>query len=95
MLIEGFTEAGLWDDALELAKAVYGGIEDNVRNTQLRLQISLWLMACDFEDAIDENDAGRIERIGKEFRAALTAIEEDNETHKVRRDPLRGLLGSD
>jgi len=95
VLIEGFTEAGLWEDALELAKAIHSGIEDNIRNTQLRLQISLWLMACDFEEAISKNDAGRIERIGKEFQTALTAIEEDNETHKVRRDPLRGLPGAD
>lgn len=94
VLIEAFTGANLWEDALDLSAAVYQGIADNIRNLQIRLQMSLWRLACDFEDAIGKNDADRIERIGKEFRAALTAIEEDDAAHRVRRDPLRGLSGT-
>jgi hypothetical protein len=94
MLVERFTGANLWEDALDLTKAVYQGIEDNIRNTSVRLQMSLWMLACDFEDAIDKNDTERIGRAGKEFREALAAIEEDDAQHKVRRDPLRGLSGT-
>jgi hypothetical protein len=94
VLIEAFTAANLWKDALDLSTAVYEGIQDNIRNVPIRLQMSLWMLACDFEDAIDKNDADRIERTGKEFRAALIAIEEDDAAHRVRRDPLRGLSGT-
>jgi hypothetical protein len=91
VLIESFTSAGLWAGALELSKAAYDGIEDTTRNKQLRLHSALRMVACDFELAIHQNDAARIEKLGKEFRAALTAIEEDNAANKIRRDPLRGL----
>jgi hypothetical protein len=94
LLIESFTSAGLWADALELSKAAYDGIEDTIRNTQVRLHSALRMIACDFEAAVSQNDAARIEKLGKDFRAALTAIEEDYEANKVRRDPLRGLPGA-
>jgi hypothetical protein len=94
VLIERLTGANLWTDALDLTKSVYQGIEDNIRNTPVRLQMSLWMLACDFEDAVGMNDTGRTERAGKEFRATLTAIEEDNAAHRERRDPLRGLSGT-
>jgi hypothetical protein len=91
VLIEAFTSAGAWAEAVELSKAAYDGIEDTIRNTQLRLHSALRMIACDFEAAISQNDAARIEKLGKDFRAALTAIEEDYAANKVRRDPLRGL----
>lgn len=94
VLIERFTSAGLWAEALELAKAAHDEIEDNVRNTQIRLHASLRMIACDFEDAVSENDAARASRLAEEFDAAQAAIEEDYETHRVRRDPLRGLSGA-
>ena len=94
VLIERFSLAGLWAEALELAKGAHDQIEDNVRNTQIRLHASLRMIACDFEDAVSKNDATRTDRLRKEFDAAQAAIEEDYETHRVRRDPLRGLSGA-
>jgi hypothetical protein len=94
VLIEAFSAAGLWDDGLELSKAAYDGIEDNVRNTPLRLHSALRMIACDFEAAVYQNDGTRIEKLSKEFHAALTAIEEDHAANSVRRDPLRGLSGT-
>jgi hypothetical protein len=94
ILIERFTAAGLWAEALEVAKAAHDQIEDNVRNTQIRLHASLRMIACDFEDAVSKNDAARASRLAQEFDAAQAAIEEDYETHRVRRDPLRGLSGA-
>jgi hypothetical protein len=94
ILIEGFTRAKLWEDALDLSRAVYQGIENSIRTTPVRLQMSLWMLACEFEEAIGKNDADRTEQAGKEFLAALTAIEEDNAANRERRDPLRGLSGT-
>jgi hypothetical protein len=94
VLIERFTAAGLWAEALELAKAAHDQIEDNVRNTQIRLHASLRMIACDFENSVSKNDTARAIRLAKEFDAAQAAIEEDYETHRVRRDPLRGLSGA-
>jgi hypothetical protein len=91
VLIESFTSAGAWAEAVELSKAAYDGIEDTIRNTQLRFHSALRMTACDFEAAVSQNDAARIEKLGKDFRAALTAIEEDYAANKDRRDPLRGL----
>jgi len=94
LLIEAFTTAGLWDDALAVSKAAHDGVEDKIRNTPLRLHSALRMIACDFEVAVHQKDGMRIETLGREFHAALTAIEEDHEAHKVRRDPLRGLSGT-
>jgi hypothetical protein len=94
VLIERFTAAGLWAEALELAKAAHDQIEDNVRNTQIRLHASLRVIACDFEDAVSRNDTAGASRLAKEFDAAQAAIEEDYETHRVRRNPLRGFSGA-
>ena len=94
LLIEAFTTAGLWDDALALSKAAHDGIEDNIRNTPFRLHSALRMTACEFEVAVHQKDGARIETLGKEFHAALIAIEEDHEANKVRRDPLRGLSGA-
>jgi hypothetical protein len=91
VLIEAFTSAGARAEAVELSRAVYDGIEDTTRNKPLRLHLSLRMIACEFEAAVSENDGPGIERLGKEFRAALAAIEEDNAANKDRRNPLRGL----
>ena len=93
-MVEAFTSAGSPEDGLAIAKAAYDGIEDTIRNTQFRLHAALRIIACDFEDAVGKNDAARIEQLGKAFRAALAAIEEDHAANRVRRDPLRGLSGT-
>jgi hypothetical protein len=91
VLIELFTSAGAWADAVELSKAVYDGIQDTTRNKPLRLHASLRMIACDFEAAVNDSDGPRMVRLGQEFQAALAAIEEDNAANKDRRNPLRGL----
>jgi len=91
VLIELFTSAGAWSEAIELSKAAYDSIEDTTRNKPLRLHAALRMIACDFEAAVNDNDGSRTGRLGQDFQAAVAVIEEDNAENKDRRNPLRGL----
>jgi hypothetical protein len=92
MFIEALTAAGAWNEAEELAKAALNGIEDTTRNKPIRLLAGLRLIACSYEAAIANGQPGKLEGLQKEWESTLAEIDSDRETHRLRRDPLRGLL---
>jgi hypothetical protein len=91
VVIEVLTSCGAWADAAAFSKRQHDEVEDNTRNTQLRLYLALRMIACAFEAAVQAGDATAMETLSKEFQSTLSAIEKDNAANEDRRDPLRGL----
>lgn len=91
VVIERLTSSGAWADAAAFAKSQHDGVEDNIRNTQLRLYLALRMIACAFEEAVKAGDAPAMEKLSKEFQSTLADIEKDNAANEERRDPLRGI----
>ena len=91
VVIELLTSSRAWSDAAAFSKSQHDGVEDNMRNKQLRLQLALRMIACAFEAAVKSDDACAIEKLSKEFQSTLAEIENDNAANEDRRDPLRGL----
>ncbi|HEY5067092.1 MAG TPA: hypothetical protein VIJ04_19995 [Xanthobacteraceae bacterium] len=95
VVIELLTSSGAWSDAATFAKSQHDGVEDNTRNTQLRLHLALRMIACSFEAAVESDDLPAIGKLSKEFRFTLAEIERDNAANEDRRDPLRGIRRQD
>ena len=95
VVIEMLTSSGAWSDAAAFSKSQHDGVENNVRNTQLRLYLALRMIACAFEEAVKAGDASAMETLSKEFQSTLSEIEKDNAANEDRRDPLRGLRRAD
>jgi hypothetical protein len=95
VVIEMLTSSGAWSDAAAFSKSQHDGVENNVRNTQLRFYLALRMIACAFEEAVKAGDASAMETLSKEFQSTLSEIEKDNATNEDRRDPLRGLRRAD
>ena len=94
VLIEGLSAAGAWKEATEIAKAVFAEIEGTTRTRPIRLRARLRTIACSFEAAIADGKIGVLDRLSSEWKATLTEIERDDEAHKARRDPLKGIRGA-
>jgi hypothetical protein len=95
VVIELLTSSCAWSDAAAFSKSLHDGVENNVRNTQLRLYLALRMIACAFEEAVKAGDASAMEKLSKEFQSTLSDIEKDNAANEDRRDPFRGLRRSD
>jgi hypothetical protein len=94
VLIENLTAARAWEEAAEITKAAHDGVENTTRMKPIRLRTGLRRIACGFEAAIA---AGNVEALGKlatEWRATTTELQNDDETHRARRDPLFGIHGT-
>lgn len=94
VLIENLTAARAWKEAAEITSAAYDGVENTTRMKPIRLHMGLRKIACDFEAAIA---AGNVEALGKlatEWKATATELQNDEETHRARRDPLFGIRGT-
>jgi hypothetical protein len=93
-LIELLTSAGAWKEAVDLSAAVYEKIEDNTRNKPIRLHAKLRLIASNFEGCLSEGKLENVAQLRNDWLSTLADIETDNEVNRLRRDPLRGFLGS-
>jgi hypothetical protein len=93
-LIELLTSAGAWKEAVELSSAAYNGIDDNTRNKPIRLHTKLRVIATTFEESLSDGKLDSVGPLQADWIATLAEIEKDNEVNRLRRDPLRGLLGS-
>jgi len=93
--IEMLTASGAWSEAAEASAAAYDSIDDNLREKPRRLHAKLRKIACDLEFAISVGKTVDIEKVRAEWEEAIQEIKQDNETHRLRRDPLRGLLDKD
>ena len=94
ILVEGLTAAGAWNEGAELTAAVYAQIEDTTRNRPVRLHAALRSIACSYEAAIANGKPDALEDLHNHWKSTLTEIETDRAAYANRRDPLRGILGS-
>lgn len=93
--IEALTACGAWVEAASLAATVYQNIPDTTEYKARRFRFNLFRIAAEFEAAIAEGRTADLEDLAQQWRTTLADIEKDYEENKRRRDPLRGILGSD
>jgi hypothetical protein len=93
IILEMLTASHAWAEAAEASTAIFDSIEDNVREKPRRLHAKLREIACDLEYAISRGKTEEVEQARSEWRKTIQEIKQDNEIHRSRRDPLRGLLG--
>jgi len=92
IVIEMLTASGAWSEAAEASAAAYKGIDDNLREKPRRLHAKLCKIACDLEFAVSLGNTDEVEKARGEWDKTIREIKQDNEIHRLRRDPLRGLL---
>jgi hypothetical protein len=94
VLIEVLSAAGAWKELDELSQSVFRGIEDTMRDKQVRLYAKLYMLACSLERSLSEGLLDTIVERRKDWNSTLDEIAQDHAINKQRRDPLRGLLDS-
>lgn len=94
VFIETLSLAGAWREAATFARSLHSAIPDTTHNKPWRLHAELFVVACGFEFAISAGDQAGLESLAKQWRSTISDIERDSEENKERRDPLRGLCGS-
>lgn len=92
IVLEVLTASGAWGEAAEASTAVYESIEDNMREKPRRLHAKLRKIACDLEYALSLGKTEEVDIARSEWDKTVQEIQQDNEIHQLRRDPLRGLL---
>jgi hypothetical protein len=92
IVLEMLTTSGAWAEAAEASTATYDSIDDNVREKPRRLHAKLRKIACDLEYAISLGNTEETEKARSEWDKTVQEMQQDNEIHRLRRDPLRGLL---
>lgn len=90
--VELLSLADGWHEAARVARAAYEGIEDTTANKQLKLAAELRMVAAEYEAAIANGKTAELDQLARQWRKARQEREIDYETHKQRRDPMRGLL---
>ena len=92
IVLEMMTASGAWAEAAEASTATFDSIEDNVREKPRRLHAKLRKIAFDLEYAVSLGKTEEVEKARSEWDKTIQEIKHDNENHRLRRDPLRGLL---
>jgi hypothetical protein len=93
--IEALTQVGAWAEAVTLSASVHDSTDDTTQNKPRKLRFALLKIACAYEAAVAGNNGDSQKALAEEWQATLLAIEKDNEENRLKRDPQRGLLGSD
>lgn len=91
-ILEALTACGAWREAAEASIITYNSIEDNVREKPRRLRAKLRKIACELELAVSLGKTDEVEKVRIEWDQTIREVKDDNEIHRLRRDPLRGLL---
>lgn len=91
-ILEMLTASGAWSEAADVSTATYDSIQDTVREKPRRLHAKLRKISCDLEYAVSLGKTDEVEKARSEWDNTVKEIEQDNEIHRLRRDPLRGLL---
>lgn len=91
-VLEMLTASGAWSEAAEVSTAAHDSIEDNVREKPRRLHAKLRRIACDLEFAVSLGKTDEAKTARSEWDETIQEIKQDDEIHRLRRDPLRGLL---
>ncbi len=95
IIIELLTASGAWKEAANVSADAYNGIEDTTRNKPQRLRAKLRMIACGLEDAVAQGKVDEVVQARSDWDSTIKEIKHDHEINRLRRDPLRGLLGKD
>jgi hypothetical protein len=91
-ILELLTACGAWSEAADVSASAFKGIEDNTRNKSLRLHAKLRMIACALEDSVEREKLDDVVQARRDWDSTIQEIKQDNESNRLRRDPLRGLL---
>jgi hypothetical protein len=94
LFIELFTRAGVWEAATEIARMRVIALPDDAWSRPAKLAAEHMRVATAFEAALAAGCMDQVKPLASEWRTIAAAIEKDWTENAQRRDPIRGLRGT-